>query len=351
MITTTPLFSTLLSLAAAFLGLSLLVQVFQEVYKYLTSSKARSYEQALVDFLGPHASKLKRPGTLPDLLTRGPFEFLRRRPTGRLQPMDKDTLVTALERTAAPWIQRAVTALRLETEIQKGKPGGPSSALKQFLRELAGVEQGSPGYFTALEITEFLGQWDLRAESVDAAALLLALQHRFLPNVVQTRDNFSQLEKNVDYAYRRRNLRQTFLFGLLTAVIFQLPVDRLYRNAKAVPLEQAIAAAERAQALYQLEAVRDSTAVRDMSELKQVADSIKAVLRSSGTPLDSVLVPRKIAAEFVPIRKGVYYLIGCLLTSLLISFGAPFWNDVTGALLRYAKGPSAPAPAAVPKEE
>lgn len=348
MITTTPLLSTLLSLAAAFLGLSLLVQVFQEVYKFLTSSKARSYEQALVDFLGPHALKLKRPGALPDLLTRGPFEFLRRRPTGRLQPMDQDTLVTALERTAAPWIQRAVTALRLEAQIQKGTAAEPSPSFQQFVRELAGVSQGSPGYFTALELAEFLGTWDPGTDPLDAAAMREAPRHRFLPSVVHTETNFSQLEKNVDYSYRRRNLRQTFMFGMLTAVIFQLPVDRLYRNAGSVPLEQAITAAERAQALYLAESARDTTVARDLSDLRQVADSIKAVLRSSRTPLDSVLVLGKIAAEFRPLRKGLYYLIGCTLTSLLISFGAPFWNDLTGALLRYAKGPSTSAP---PKEE
>jgi hypothetical protein len=348
MITTTPLFSTLLSLAAAFLGLSLLVQVFQEVYKYLTSSKARAYENALVDFLGPHALKLKRPGALPDLLTRGPFEFLRRRPTGHLQPMNKDTLVTALERTAAPWIQRALDALHLESDIQKGTPADPSPSFQQFVRELAAVSQGSPGYFTALELAEFLGTWHPGEQPLDAAAMLQALRHRFLPNVVHTEANFPQLEKNVDYAYRRRNLRQTFTFGLLTAIVFQLPVDRLYQHARSVPLDQAITAAERAQALYQAEAARDTSVVRDLSELRHVADSIKVVLRSTGTPLDSVLVPGKILAEFQPLRKGVYYLIGCLLTSLLISFGAPFWNDLTGALLRYAKGPSAPAP---PKEE
>ncbi len=40
------------------------------------------------------------------------------------------------------------------------------------------------------------------------------------------------------------------------------------------------------------------------------------------------------------------YLLGCLLTALLIGFGAPFWNDLTGAVLRVYKGP----PPEVPRE-
>jgi hypothetical protein len=34
------------------------------------------------------------------------------------------------------------------------------------------------------------------------------------------------------------------------------------------------------------------------------------------------------------------YLVGCLVTGLLISFGAPFWNDLLGAL----GGKARPAP-------
>lgn len=343
--TTAPLLATLLSLAATFLGLSLLVQVIQEVWKYLTSSKARSYEQVLIDFLGPHAMRLKQPGTLPDLLTRGPFQlFFPRRPQGLLQPMDKQTLVTSLERTAAPWIQRALALLHTEAELQKGARRKATPAFRNFLTELAGVERGSPGYFSAVELREFLAGWEDELAEPDAQALLLGLRQRFLPSVIQAEANFTQLTKNVEYAYRRRNLRQTFLFGLGLALVFQLPADRLYLRAGKVPLDQAIAAAEQARAIYAQEAARDTAAARRLPELERLADSLRRVLVTGGAPAslnERISLPR-IQAEFATPRSGFVYLLGCLLTSLLISFGAPFWNDLSGVLLRVAKGSSLP---------
>jgi hypothetical protein len=41
---------------------------------------------------------------------------------------------------------------------------------------------------------------------------------------------------------------------------------------------------------------------------------------------------------------GLWYLFGCLVTALMISFGAPFWNDVAGAVLRFQRNPSKQEP-------
>ncbi len=337
--------STLLALAATFLGLSLLVQVTQEVYKFLTSSKARSFERVLVDFLGPHALQLKRPGNLPDLQTRGPFQFLRRRPTGRLQPMDETTLVNALERAAAPWITRAVEAVHLEVEIQKGAPASPSPAFRQLLGELAAVEPGSPGYFTATEVSAFLNRWLESQEMMDAEALLAGLRQRFLPAVGQVRQHFSQFTKNLEYAYRRRNLRQTFLFGFGIAFLFHLPVQRLYQRAAAVPLEEAVAAAERLQAIYAAQPGDTTAAPRELEELRALAESIRVAMPVRTVPdtFSFAAARASLRAEFPNVGLGLYYLFGCLVTSLLISFGAPFWNDLSGALLQHARG-SSPRP-------
>ena len=350
--TAAPLLSTLLSLATTFLGLSLLVQVIQEVYKYLTSSKSRSYEQVLLDFLGPHARRLKKPGTLPDLETRGPFQVLRRRPTGRLQPMDKPTLITSLERTAAPWIQRALEVLHVEADLQQGQRRKATPMFLRFLTELRSVERGSPGYFTALELGDFFSTWTDELAEPDAKALLRALRQRFLPSVVQTEANFTQLSKNFEYTYRRRNLRQTFTFGFALALLFQLPADRLYQRASQVPLDQAISAAEQARAIYAQEAARDTAAARRLPELERLADSLRRVLITANRPrsLGDRMDMTRLQGEFADFRSGSVYLLGCLLTSLLISFGAPFWNDLSGALLRVAKGSSIPVEQ-VKKEE
>ncbi|MGQ0703941.1 MAG: hypothetical protein ACT4PM_12480 [Gemmatimonadales bacterium] len=347
MIATTSLLSTLVSLAAFLLGLSLLVQVIQEVYKYLTSSRSRSYERVLVDFLGPHALHLKRLGSLPDLQARGPFQFLRRRPTGRLQPMDRETLIAALERTAAPWIQRALRALHLEAGIQHGVPGRPTPSWEQFLRELVAVERGSPGYFTATELLEFLATWAIRAEAptveLDAGALLAALRQRFLPSVAQVEAHSSQLAKNVEHAYRRRNLRHTITIGFLVSFLLHLPIDRLYQRASAIPLTQAIAAAEEARAIYAQEAARDPSAARSAAELLRLADTLRMRLSQPAIPLETRFTLSSYRQELATWRAGVFYLIGCLSTTLLVTFGAPFWNDLAGALLRVAKGTPGPS--------
>lgn len=343
---TTSLLSTLISLSASFLGLALLVQVLQELYKYLTSSKSQSYLMVLVDFLGPHAYQLLRPGTFPELQIRGPFQWLRRRPTGRLQPMDKPDLVAALERTAAPWVQRALGAIRLEASTQRGTPGAPSAALHQFMRDVFAAEPSSPGYFTAQELQQFFTSWGLGEarekgkQIVNTDALLAAFRQRFVPSAVQTETLFGQLTKNVELAYRRRNLRQTFVFGLLLALLGNLPFDRLYQEASAVPLDQAVQTAEQMRALYAQRAVGD-TAPRDFRELYRYADSLRAVLQLPRTPIASRWT---LAALTEPFRKNAaLYVLGCVITAVLVSFGAPFWNDLAGALLRLNKGPAAPA--------
>jgi hypothetical protein len=342
-ITSTGLLSTVIAIGAAFLALSLLVQVIQELYKNLTSSRSRAYINALTDFLGPHAQQLVQPGMIPDLQVRGPFQFLRRRPTGHLQPMDKDDLIVALERTAAPWIQRALTALKLETGLVKQQPGKLSPSFRQFLSQLEGATPGSPGYSTALDVREFFETWNVKtaspdAETFDTSTLLKALRQRFLPNVVRADESFTQLSKNFDHAYRRRNLRHTFTFGLLLAIVAEQPLWEIYKQAKQVPIEQAVAAAEAAQALYAQQPVGDTAAARSSDSLKAYADELVGVLRKTGTAPELKLNTMEFWKRRWNKIKEPDYLLGCLLTALLISFGAPFWNDITGALLRLYKG-------------
>ena len=81
------LLTILLTLAATFLGLSIVVQVVQELYKYLRSSKGRAYQIALQDFLGPLAHELLRPGVLPDIRVRGPMQLKRVRSKGMILPL------------------------------------------------------------------------------------------------------------------------------------------------------------------------------------------------------------------------------------------------------------------------
>ena len=158
----TTLLDTLLALAAVFLGLSLLVQVIQEVYKHLTSSKARAYKNALMDFIGPWAEQLFRPGGMLELGLRGPLQFLQRRPSGRLLPMVAETLIGSLEQMAPPWHVRALDAIRTEKRIQNGTPKHPSPAWKTFVADLISAETVMTGYRNAEEVIGFLQRWGHR---------------------------------------------------------------------------------------------------------------------------------------------------------------------------------------------
>jgi hypothetical protein len=97
-----------LGLAASRAAFAILVQITQEVYKYLTSSKTRAYRDALVDFIGPAAAQLLQPGAAPELFVPGPFQFRRVQPKGKLLPLSRDALVKALERTSPEWVRRGL---------------------------------------------------------------------------------------------------------------------------------------------------------------------------------------------------------------------------------------------------
>lgn len=358
-----PLLSTLIALAGTFLGLALFVQVTQEAYKQLSSSKSRSYVNTLVDFFGPHVYGLLQPGALPELQLRGPFQWLRTRPTGRLQPMQLPDLIAALERTAAPWVRRTLDALRFEAMLTGPGVPGSSPAFRNFLRQIGGVERGSPGFATAMDIREFLATWGITASGdpaglpgpatsappLDVQGLLLDFRQKFLPAAVQAENHFGQLSQNVEAAYRRRNLRQTFVIGFLVAVVFELPFNDLMNRASTVPLDQAISATTGLRELYASHVLdgsqTDSVTGGVGSAFNAAVDTLSRKLLVLSTPVDHLDISRGLS-HLTPTRAGLRYLLDCLVTTLLISFGAPFWNDLAGALLVLGKrkAPLKPSP-------
>jgi hypothetical protein len=160
-------------------------------------------------------------------------------------------------------------------------------------------------------------------------ALLLAFRQRFLPHVDSVAEGYDQLERNFEYAYRRRNLRQTFVMGLLIALAFNLPLQRLWRDAAALSPQQAVELAEKAKALY------------DFTQTEpKAAELLKKSLDASVVPVGSASY-RPVLGDIL--AQGAWptlrYLFGCLLTALLVSFGAPFWNDILGKVSRLQKTP------------
>src|SRR6266516_2698378 len=148
--------STMMAIAAWFLGLSLFVQVLQELYKQLTSSKSRAYSAALIDFAGPFAAQLLQPDVAPDLTIRGPFQFRRLRPQGRLQPLEKESLVSALERTQPTWYRLTRQALEFEEALQTKDRLDVSPTFKEFLKTLGAGLNELPGKYDAAVMKNFL---------------------------------------------------------------------------------------------------------------------------------------------------------------------------------------------------
>ena len=364
----TSVLTTMLGLAGTFLGLAILVQVIQEAWKYLWSTKSAAYERALFQFIGPWARQLTRAGVIADLQVDGPFQIWRRRPRGKLMPLDKPELVEAMERTAPAWVRRTLEALRVETEAAAGRtvPVPPTPALTTLVNELATAERGSPGFSTAVDIAAFLRSWEFEVTPgsspdrgvgklpslVNAPALLAAFRDRFLAHVTQAERTFDQLASNFDYIYKRRNTLLTVAIAIAVTLFADLPVGRLYRQAAAMSPEQAGALAESMTRLY--DSLPTGTPAND--SVRAQAERIRAqaieVLNSKvGLDIDPRLGSTKDQSWLKGIGNrltvvgahakagGALYLLECLVTALMISFGAPFWNDLAGTLLRLQRGP------------
>jgi hypothetical protein len=349
------LVTVLLGLAAMLLGIAIAVQVLQELWKYITSSRDIAYHAVLKDFLGPHLSRqLDRPGVLRDLQVRGPFQGLWWRPSGKLLPMDADELVIALERTMSEWFQRAYAAIRLESRLQAGTPAPPSPAWKAFRRELDSTHAGADEAH-AQDIRTFLSAWHTDGP-LDAGGLLTVFHHQFLPQARKVKEHFDQLMRNFDYQYRRRNLRQTVIIALLLAVLIDLPAGKLYREASTLSPEAAAELAEAATLRYDAEsrsrqsvpAASPDTARIDstLASFRERADSALALATGTPNPIGALSWP-PVVWETIKgdggWSAGFRYLLGCLLTAILVSFGAPFLNDLTKTLLRSSRSNTQPA--------
>jgi hypothetical protein len=325
--------SIILGLAATFLGLAILVQVTQELWKHLTSSKANAYKQLLFDFFGLRARPMFEPGALRPFQVRGPFQFLRRRPIGKLLPLEKPQLIAALEHALPEWHRRALVAICYEAKAQAGTPSAPSPAWMGFRAQLAAAEPLGPGSSIARDINRFLDAW-ATGEQLNAAALLTAYRTALLPHIQRADDDYQQLSAQFDFAYRRKNLRQTVTIAFLISFFFNMPIGQLYRHAAAASPESAAQAARDMMQLYQTTGGL-STDSLGMAKARQLADKVLTSAAIGQQPL----AQWQGLSDFVALVQAgggplVGYVLGCLVTTLLVSFGAPFWNDVAQAVLR-----------------
>ncbi len=290
----------LLAMAAILLGLSIAAQVLQEIYKYVTASKARMYKMALGDFIGQdRVEKLydERPDAEPDkaadiesLFLRGPFQFgWKDKKKARLLPLEKENLLNALEDTAPAWNRKAIEVLKKEAELQQGAPAKPSPILLGLIAEAwkgYWAEETGPS-----ETFDFLERWGAvskpvppalepkPADTVDASRLLEGYYQEFLRERDRVETRFEQFNANFEHAYSRRNLRQTLLLALVLAVGLNLPFTELYRQAKGLTPEEAAALADSLAELYEKSrpaATPDTAAAAGAAVSEPVADPVEA---------------------------------------------------------------------------
>ena len=356
-----PMLTTLLGFASYMLGLAILVQIFQEVYKYITSSKSKAYSKALKDFLGPWAIQLLR-GNF-GLITRGPFQWKWLRPKGILLPLDKKQLISGLEKTSPHWVNKTNTLLKQEAKYQGDIAKAPSSAWLELLQELGKAEKGASGYWNAFEIVEWLKQKDHelvkvksdntdvigtitppKTKTIKASDLLASFQEKFLPHIQEAEERFVQYQKNFEFTYKRRNLRQTFMIALIFSLFFQLNVSRIYRKAESMSPDEALALAESYVQLYEQ---LDKEKGLLLEEMEKKIEEMKVQLsKDFGTQTEQDSIKEIMVRwwEYVKsmakssIIALLRYLFECLVTTLLICFGAPLWNDIVSIFFRLQKG-------------
>ena len=336
----------LVALAAMLLGISLLVQVLQELWKFLTSSKATAFENALDDFVGPWAAAHLRQNAT--IAVRGPLQFRRVSTAGHVLPIDKGDLVAALEQTAPTWHRLIDQALQFESLMQAGTPATPSPKLRELLNRLDTEVAGVRPTTDALEMHGFLKTWGIgTADVFDGVKARVAVRHHFFAHLAPLELHYDRLMQNFQYTYERRNMRQTFTWALAIALLFNLPIAGIYRRAAALPVADALQLSERAQALHaeytRLEADRaragaavdaNMQVLREREQqLRAVADEALQISSERSINTDVRLLFRALKTNL----GSLSFLVGCLLTAILVSFGAPFWNDISAALYRLAK--------------
>jgi hypothetical protein len=276
----------LIALAAMFLGLSVAVQVAQEIWKYLLSSKSRLYQKLLRDFLGDRIDEAGTQKLLKEIRSRGAFQWFSPQTPSRLMPLSEQQLVRVLIRLAGEEVRKGIEVLEAEARSQDGTPAPATLPFREWVRSLWAGGQDNP---CSAEMFEQLVSWkvvkppaapapggvaesegspssgsDLEfPEPFDAAAILEHMTRTFVPDVSRVRAEYPQFETNFQYSNQRQNLRQTVVLGLAIALLWNLPLDALWRHANALSPEEVI---ELSQAAMNLEAEWEAKRAESGSE-------------------------------------------------------------------------------------
>ncbi len=142
--------------------------------------------------------------------------------------------------------------------------------------------------------------------------------------------------ENFEYLYKRRNIRRTFIIAFFLALLVNLPIDEIYRKAIIVPPSEALAQADNVLSLYAefetqimpsdtdlspMQAVVDTTILSELKNTRELLDIVMKKNISVNYFIDWTFVKDLWQEGWVALLR---FMFGCLVTSLLITFGAPF---------------------------
>lgn len=215
------------------LAISVLTQSFQEAHKYLTRSRAKTFEKALGDYFGPWTERVIDQGRITDLQARRPFQIRRVSPRGETVPFDRETVLVALERSLTPWLLRVSRGIRA---APSESPGG-AAVLRQELHLVAEEADGElrrlsradsearDGAETKAELTgilEFIRKLS-EMDDLQPRAAQRVFYRNFAPQLLRVADEYEQFLKVFEHSYQRRNRRQTLTIGILGCLLFNTP--------------------------------------------------------------------------------------------------------------------------------
>jgi hypothetical protein len=211
------------------LAVGLLAEGVVLVYQLATASDSRIYAKVLRDQYGAWVEKLLDVGAV-EWHSRGPMQFIRLRPVGRLNPLSKDELTRAFEAQTSGWLRRALEVLRTEATLEQHGAFRRSPHFVQFLEQLYTKEPPKEASELALvrggesgreAVREFFVQWDgitsdgkpITKDGSPARALLHAFRANFFPELIAIDTSFDKLMTTYALERYRRGVRQRLIIA------------------------------------------------------------------------------------------------------------------------------------------
>lgn len=307
----------------------------QEAYKYLSNNKSRAFSNALEDYLGSLFSVVMRSSIIEQSRERGPFQIFRFRPKQRTLPLSQQEFDQALESTLPNWKKLVLQALTHEVSLQNGVPSLMSPDWMAFYNDLPKNELFKSNPQILARMNKFICGWqamDSQTSVVDASKMLKSFLSSFNQDTTKISENYTSFLRTFDFQYKRRNMRLSFVIALLLTLTCNLPLQKLYFAASRMDTSASYQMLNRFAETNKL-LLGDANSTKTQSS---EPDEMKVAIESMSGLFDYTYPPKLFHENAANLPA---YLLGCLMTSLLISYGAPLLNSLADMALKSKMNP------------